>query len=176
VAGDCTSGVCKGKVCTTPVCADGAHNGDKTDVDCGGSCATTCADGKSCAKAADCQSGVCTGSLCAVPSCTDGVHNGTETDVDCGSSCATKCSVQWGCKVDADCFSNDCLNGFCFPNSNTSSCFDSVKNLTETDLDCGGGGCPGCGLNKTCVVDSDCAKSDGSKCDPTLKTCQTPTP
>jgi hypothetical protein len=104
-----------------------------------------------------------------------------ESDVDCGASCATKCSVQWGCKVDADCISNDCVKSFCVPNPNTSGCFDGTKDYSETDIDCGGGGCPGCGFGGNCSVDSDCAKHvpnyDGAlKCDPTLKTCQKPTP
>ena len=84
-------------------CSDGKSNGDETDVDCGGGCATKCASGKGCLVGADCASGVCgsnwkcaaaTGSacataadcisgvcppgtlICAAPACNDGVKNG----------------------------------------------------------------------------------------------------
>ncbi|MEM9691531.1 MAG: hypothetical protein AAGA56_03225, partial [Myxococcota bacterium] len=40
-------------------CVDGEKNNDETDVDCGGSCAATCADGQSCAVDADCSSNNC---------------------------------------------------------------------------------------------------------------------
>ncbi|MFN7134964.1 MAG: hypothetical protein ACK4N5_23005, partial [Myxococcales bacterium] len=53
-----------------PTCADGQHNGDETDVDCGGACAP-CADGQRCAAAADCASGHCASGTCAAaPGCT----------------------------------------------------------------------------------------------------------
>ena len=154
-----------------PTCTDGFRNGGETDTNCGGPC-SPCPDGKACFVEGDCTSGVCAGGVCAKPSCADGAHNGGETDTDCGGSCATKCSVGWDCTVNADCFSNVCLSNYCYPNSNTSNCFDAIQNGTETAIDCGGGGCPGCGLGKACVVDSDCSRFDGLKCDPTLKTCQ----
>jgi hypothetical protein len=168
---DCSSSFCVKGACVAQ-CSTAAKDGDESDIDCGGSCAK-CPEGKSCNKEDDCSSAFCVEHTCVSP-CHNAMKDGDESDVDCGGSCMTKCSVQWGCKVDADCISNDCVNGFCFPNSNTSSCFDNVKNFTETDIDCGGGGCPGCALNKTCVVDSDCSKSDGSKCGTALKTCQKP--
>ncbi len=45
-------------------CDDGAQNGTETDTDCGGSCATKCADGAGCALPSDCVSGVCTNGAC----------------------------------------------------------------------------------------------------------------
>ncbi len=46
-----------------PPCKDGVQNGDETDVDCGGSCASKkglkCADGLKCLVNGDCQSGTC---------------------------------------------------------------------------------------------------------------------
>src|SRR6185503_13557717 len=33
---------------------------------------------------------------------------------------------------------------------------DGVKNGTETDVDCGGGGCPACDPGKTCSMGTDC--------------------
>jgi hypothetical protein len=40
-------------------CEDGAKNNDETDVDCGGSCAATCAEGQGCNDNDDCTSGAC---------------------------------------------------------------------------------------------------------------------
>jgi hypothetical protein len=36
------------------------------------------------------------------------------------------------------------------------TCSDRLKNGTETDIDCGGGLCPGCGGGKGCLTASDC--------------------
>ena len=38
-----------------------------------------------------------------------------------------------------------------------STCEDGVQNGNETDVDCGGGDCPGCNTGETCVDDADCA-------------------
>ncbi|MEZ4438072.1 MAG: hypothetical protein R3B72_03240 [Polyangiaceae bacterium] len=40
-------------------CVDGVKNNDETDIDCGGSCAATCAEGQGCNVNADCTSGNC---------------------------------------------------------------------------------------------------------------------
>jgi len=49
--------------CTIPAppapCEDGTKNGDETDVDCGGSCSTKCAEGLNCDDNDDCLSGSC---------------------------------------------------------------------------------------------------------------------
>ena len=42
----------------SPECHDGVKDGDETDVDCGGSCAS-CATGQFCASGADCVSSIC---------------------------------------------------------------------------------------------------------------------
>src|SRR5690606_27722391 len=59
---DCTSNVCDAGTCSQPLpaCDDGLHNGDETDVDCGGSCGA-CPDGAGCLGGGDCVSGVCAG-------------------------------------------------------------------------------------------------------------------
>lgn len=36
------------------------------------------------------------------------------------------------------------------------NCIDGTKNGNETDVDCGGGSCPGCSLGKVCLTNSDC--------------------
>src|SRR4051812_25528928 len=55
--------LCSGE-CVTARCADQVHNGDETDVDCGGACGT-CAIGKLCLVATDCATGFCTAGTCA---------------------------------------------------------------------------------------------------------------
>ena len=79
---DCDSGSCdvgSSWTCNAPTCEDGLKNGDETDVDCGGGCASPCDHGKTCGTANDCASGVCRGGLCSSPVCTDGVKNGEES-------------------------------------------------------------------------------------------------
>src|SRR5205085_2143714 len=38
-----------------------------------------------------------------------------------------------------------------------SACADGFRDNTETDVDCGGGGCPACAIGKACGAGSDCA-------------------
>ena len=83
----CPSGVCGAGACQSAACDDGVLNGEETDVDCGGLCLTTCADGLQCLSGVDCQSGICEAGACSVPSCTDGLLNGDELYTDCGGSC-----------------------------------------------------------------------------------------
>jgi hypothetical protein len=48
------------------------------------------------------------------------------------------------------------------------SCTDKMKDNTETDVDCGGGSCPPCAVDKTCNASSDCATG---ACNTTTKKC-----
>ncbi|MFO0670198.1 MAG: fibrinogen-like YCDxxxxGGGW domain-containing protein [Polyangiaceae bacterium] len=135
-------------------CDTGTQDGTETDVDCGGSCATKCADGKHCAVGADCVSQVCAGGVCQVATCTDTVQNGVESAVDCGGTTCPKCADGKTCRSGADCTSGVCVNGTCAP----ASCADTVKNATESDVDCGGACVPAarCDNGKTCNVAADC--------------------
>ncbi len=45
-------------------CTDGVKNGKETDVDCGGSSCSACADGKACSKNTDCSSHLCVNGIC----------------------------------------------------------------------------------------------------------------
>jgi formylglycine-generating enzyme required for sulfatase activity len=96
-----------------PGTQENVQDGDETDVDCGGSSSTRCADGQKCNVGGDCASGVCTDGACAAPSPTDGVKNGDETDVDCGGTTGIKCGVGKACKVHADCTMDACREGVC---------------------------------------------------------------
>ena len=170
-AADCTTSVCSGGKCVAATCADTAKNGTETDVDCGGSCGK-CADTKTCAVAADCTSVVCDAGTkkCLAPLCTDTVKNGTESDVDCGGSCTTKCANAKTCAVAGDCTSGVCNSGSktCTP----AACTDTVKNGTETDVDCGGSCTTKCADTKKCLVGADCTSLN---CDAGAKTCTAPT-
>jgi hypothetical protein len=81
--------------------------------------------------------------------------------VDCGASCP-KCIAGQACGVASDCQSLRCVGGVC----QTATCSDSVKNGSESDVDCGGGGCAKCGAGKTCTGASNCASGvcTGGKC------------
>jgi len=55
------------------------------------------------------------------------------------------------CTADADCQGGSCADGVCV------SCFDTVKNGSEGDVDCGGTCAQKCSTNQGCNVGSDCA-------------------
>lgn len=77
--------------CMAASCDDGVLNGDETDIDCGGSCLTSCEVGEGCRATRDCADVVCDlrRHECAEPSCTDGLLNQGELAVDCGAACNT---------------------------------------------------------------------------------------
>jgi hypothetical protein len=68
-------------------CDDGIHNGEETDIDCGGDACAACMTGASCERHDDCTSGTCLAGVCGATSCEDGIRNGDETDIDCGGAC-----------------------------------------------------------------------------------------
>ncbi|MCB9593385.1 MAG: hypothetical protein H6719_11695 [Sandaracinaceae bacterium] len=166
---DCVSGVCDPSmlVCVAAGCADGARNGDESDVDCGGSCGP-CGVGLACGGDADCASGYCdpSSSTCATPTCTDTVQNQDETDVDCGGATCPGCSDGGTCTAGTDCLSGVCdaATMLCA----TPSCSDGVLNAAETGIDCGGGTCPACTTGGGCATGSDCASG---VCDAASMTC-----
>ena len=90
------------------------------------------------------------------PSCVDKKKNGLESDVDCGGSGCPKCADGKACNVGNDCASAMCNNKVCQP-VGMATCFDSVQNAQETDVDCGGPDCPGCADGMSCQMGSDCA-------------------
>jgi hypothetical protein len=158
---DCASTFCNGtsQVCVATQCADGELNGQETAVDCGGICATKCADGKGCQAGADCASTFCNGTsqVCVATQCADGEQNGQETAVDCGGICATKCAGGKGCQAGADCVSTFC-NGtsqVCV----ATQCDDGELNGDETAADCGGS-CPTkCANGLGCAAGADCSSA-----------------
>ena len=77
-------------------CTDNVHNGNETDVDCGGSCPRRCADGKGCVTNNDCLSARCITGTC-LP-CSSGQACGVHTD---GGTCfcLTAASGENVCRV-----------------------------------------------------------------------------
>jgi hypothetical protein len=152
---DCQSGICTTK-CQAASCGDGIKNGSETDTDCGGTC-PMCGDGKTCGAGTDCTSGVCK-VTCQARTCMDGVRNGPETDVDCGgnpNSMCSACDALKRCLVNSDCISLNCVTSVC----QATSCTDSLKNGTETDVDCGGGCSTKCDVGKMCLINADCSSN-----------------
>ena len=158
-------------------CNDGVKNGTETGIDCGGTdCPNKCGTGQGCTNgqgARDCISGVCTGGICQAPTCNDTVRNGTETDLDCGGGSCPACANGLACVNNQgarDCVSGVCTNNVC----QGPGCLDSVKNGTETDVDCGGAVCGSCGNGLRCSVASDCASGVCSG-NGNNRVCQVPT-
>ncbi len=160
VDADCTSGACDPLVhtCLSPMCSNNMKDGNETDVDCGGSC-SACALGKGCMADQDCLSLACDAlSLtCVADQCSDHRQEPSETDVDCGGSTSRPCELGQTCKHDTDCASDSCdttSTHTCIANVNP--CTDNMQDGLETDIDCGGGTCPGCVNGKKCGNDLDC--------------------
>jgi hypothetical protein len=152
VPSDCASHVCNATqhLCSAPTCSDGFHNGNESDVDCGGPCPVGCSDQAACRTGSDCRSGDCHLGLCR---CGDGARNGDETDVDCGGQCGP-CVEGLACLLPGDCTSHVCdtANHTC----SWPSCGDGVQNGNETDVDCGGATCTPCVEGLACLLPGDC--------------------
>jgi hypothetical protein len=159
---DCISMGCdvQTHTCDPNQCHDGIQDGGETDVDCGGPC-SGCAVGQKCEVDGDCATMACDAAMlvCDANQCMDGLQDGAETDVDCGGGACPACALGKKCLVDADCISMGCdvTTHTCDANQ----CHDGIKNGSETDVDCGGGTCPGCGVGKVCLTNSDC---NGTSC------------
>jgi hypothetical protein len=177
IADDCADGVCgdasstvdQPMRCQLPTCEDGVKNGSETDMDCGGSCDSTCPIGSPCTENADCQTTHCAEQVCVSPDCTDGMKNNAETDVDCGGNECGPCQPDKHCEVGTDCTSLICDDAkLC----SAYTCDDGVLNGKETETDCGGGACTGCGNLQDCMEGRDCASGacQSSLCVPAMPT------
>ncbi len=152
-------------------CSNKAHDADESDVDCGGNDCPGCASGENCSGDSDCASKKCNQQLltCNSPTCTDQVQNGNETDVDCGGANCDACADGKKCTFETDCKSGVC-SGSGQMTCQVPSCTDTVKNGSESDVDCGGTCTQKCGLGKGCNGTGDCSSGN---C--TAKQCQCPT-
>jgi hypothetical protein len=121
----------------------------------------------------DCHLGsTCTGLICT-PQCQNLIKDGAETDTDCGGGTCATCVDGKSCKVNSDCG----MSSVCKTSTKTCTpqCADGTQDGQETDTDCGGGTCNGCGANKICNLNGDCAS--GLACKPSAgggggSTCQ----
>ena len=178
---DCMSGFCgirpgNGSAwgyCVQDHCSDFVKSADEGGIDCGGADCPKCAVGVRSTRASDCVSGFLDADFCVAGSCRDRVVNAGETGVDCGgsSSCA-RCFAGQACLVNGDCAPDAPI---CDPANKVCSrplCADSIKNLDESDVDCGGS-CDDCTEGKQCTQTSDC--QSGLECHPNDKLCVTPT-
>jgi hypothetical protein len=157
---DCVSRGCDATTltCVASQCSDHRRDGLETDVDCGGGVCAACAVGQLCQLSTDCVSHTCMSQTCGdnlLAPCHDGMKDGLETDVDCGGSQCPVCPLGKACLVDSDCASNACdaTTLTCV----ASQCADHRQDGLETDVDCGGGVCPGCAAAKKCGTTADCA-------------------
>jgi len=112
---------------------------------------------------------------CTADACTAG--SPTNTPVPIGTACSqgtgTMCDdkgVCVECLAPTDCASGVCEQNKCIP----ASCTDTLKNGTETDVDCGGADCNGCDDGEVCVVGDDCKSKlcDNGACQ--VPTCPRP--
>src|SRR6185436_18632593 len=110
--------------------------------------------GFNCVATTDCASSVCTTNKCQAATCGDGAKNGTESDVDCGGSCLTNCGTGKLCGMAVDCASGVCSGSSV--KCQAATCFDGVKNGTESDTDCGPGCTSKCADGKVCSGNADC--------------------
>ena len=156
----CTKDGCTGNVCSLPSCDDNVVNGDETDADCGGSCASRCAEDKRCGAGSDCASGFCIHGAC-VSRCNNMAKDGDESDVDCGGTCAVACTDGKICDDPTVCASGFCVQGMC-----VSRCNNMAKDDGEADTDCGGSCIESCQDGSSCMGASDCSSQlcINSKC------------
>jgi hypothetical protein len=107
----CSSGTCG--------CANGSKNTSETDVDCGGVCATKCAQGLKCLAGSDCTTGYCVDGVCCNSDCTGvckactsaltgqttglcaNVTDGTDPGSECAATPAASCGTTGVCKAGA---------------------------------------------------------------------------
>ncbi len=113
-------------------CSNNKHDGDETDIDCGGKLCPKCEIAGNCLDNSDCKSGLCSEGKCAVKTCAK--------DADCDPG--------YECNADTQ----QCVA--------QPTCSDGIKNQDETDVDCGGATCGACAAGKTCAVNRDCVNLD----------------
>src|SRR6185369_15471849 len=114
-----------------------------------------CIDGGSCTADNQCRNGHgCVNGQCAcVPTCTGkacGQGNGCDD-----KGCPGLCGNGDPCSADTDCVTGSRCNGqTCEPTG--AHCKNGVKDLDESDVDCGGADCDKCAHGKPCNQAADC--------------------
>ncbi len=126
--------------------------------------------------------------------CSNGVIDEGETDVDCGGSLCGPCADDKACLMNSDCIDQRCIENHCLHTScvtltcvdgvcdpvsgDCHSCSDGVKNGDETDIDCGGAGCPACKKTQACLTNDDCETNlcEHNVCTGEVVVCEAPQP
>ena len=87
------------------------------------------------------------------------------SELNCGGACPACAGKK--CSVDSDCASHSCdpATLLCVA---AQQCAHGRQDGNETDTDCGGGICPGCGAGHGCLRDADCGSV---ACDATSLSC-----
>ena len=88
--------------------------------------------------------------------CGDAVKSGLETDVDCGGPTCPACAPLQMCNLPSDCASKVCDTSQGPARCAAATCTDTMRNASETDIDCGGSACPSCSPGKQCALNTDC--------------------
>ncbi len=158
------------------LCANGTIEGDgtETDIDCGGSCGATCANGQACAVNEDCLSDSCENDVC-VTNCGDGIRQENEDcdGTDMRSTACTEAGDFNGGIVSCtdECTFDTTLCTFCGDGiRQESEACDNADLGTETCASAGdfNGGTLGC--TDTCTLEtSQCGNcGDGTRSDSEL--------
>jgi len=166
----CTLGTCG--------CTDGVKGASEADVDCGGVCATKCAQGKSCGAGGDCVSSFCADGVCCTEVCTatcracvsaktgaaDGVcadvTAGTDPDLECAAQATTTCGQ-----------TGECSGGACelYPSGtecSPASCTGSTEIAADT---CNGSGVCVDNGTVTCTAPYVCGAATCQSCSDGVK-------
>jgi hypothetical protein len=193
--GDCveclTSDQCPGdaNVCNPDtnlcedLCANGAVDGNETDVDCGGADCAPCANGLACVVFGDCAGAFCddTGPSPLCAACTDNMECQFSDFCD-NSACVPKLFLGEACTNGVMCAGGDCVDDVCCDNNCQNPCQSCViagqvgqcgfhAAGSDPDMECGTdvcGGGPACrcanGAMDGAETDTDCGGGVCSTC------------
>lgn len=177
--GDCADGGGCGAAPGWCRCEDGVRNGDETDVDCGGSCGSTCTIGQACASEDDCDSkfkcvdGVCCENSCGgtCNACNQMAHPGAcspfsgKDEPDCAAP--QECNASGQCVSSSSTCSSDnnCASGLC----HAPTCIYCARAEDCKSQICIDGYCASAAANgAACTGDDGCSSAhcvDGICCD-----------
>lgn len=166
---ECRTRACKAGTCGFDFAADGKLLAAQTPKD----CLEAVCDGAGAPKSkVDDSDKPDDSNECTDDTCSMGVPSSPPkaTGAACTTNGGKMCTATSTC---VECIVNgDCASVVCDPLSNKcapASCGDSVKNGSETDVDCGGAMCPRCATGKACSTGTDCVGDTcaGSVCAPT---------
>ena len=140
---DACTNLCKNAVCGDAIVGPGEACDDGNDID-DDACSNTCA------------SAACGDAVVQAPEeCDDG--NDLDDDACLNTCLKAVCgdSIVFTGTEECD-DANDIDDDGCSNTCKLPTCMDKAKNGGETDIDCGGGQCPKCGLGNACGMDADC--------------------